>query len=290
MITSEDFRAVGMRLAIGLHGIAITGVASGDEQGHCEVGVHEGVEKRELRDLRRNFVCVLRHACPVGTKVSAKELESRETGLLVGLLNIDAGVGSEALQALLVGLNHLISTLRGEPMTEQVDNLLFIVGDGIATEQTPLLLVNKQDIAHIDIREVDALGAIEDVQTNGDAGAVLTHFDGLDLSQASHPGLHLEDNLVAYRELTDRLVEEELQVMVLHRENETLHLSIGDSHFRSIGVTIVIQPETGHPVPISLHDGSDTLRKSLDKHEMAQVVAQTGIIGCGVVMTIINNR
>ena len=267
-----------MCVTILLHGIAPVHLTGGDEQGYHEIGL--GIDGgREL--IAQKIDHLLQVGFPflvVLQQIGADELQGSEAHALVGIVDIDVIVGGQALEAQAICLGHLFGMRMTETVTEEVEDLLFVIGDGVIAEHPPTFLILKEDVAHMHIGEVDALRSSEDVHANGHTE--LSALDGnlLDDAMPPLPRLELQRDPVARGEVVEWLVDIELEVLVLYGCHELSHLGIGNGDHLLVGITVVVQSQTRVGVPFGLDDGLNSPCRCLYEHEVMQVVTQRVLI------------
>ena len=287
MVAAEDGGTVGVGVAVRFDGVAEMGIAGGDEEGGHEVGITVGGWGGGAIEEVMDFLGVAFHLVFLFTEIGTEELEGHETGCIVCILDEDMGIGGEAFQSKTVVLCHLFCIFLCIAMTEDVDDFFLVVRDGIATEQFAPGFVFELDITHVDVLEVDAFRPVEDVDADGDVGLTVLDVDGLDDGTFTFPGVHLKCHGIPDREFCDGLVEEEGQMMVLQDFDEILHLCIRYRHLLPIRVTIVVQLQSGFPVPVGLHNLLHPILRCLNEHKVMEVTAKAIRVFDGVIIPVI---
>ncbi len=285
-----------MGLTVGLYGGAEIGVAGDDEKGNQQAGFGIGITWRGqapcfiicLKGFEPclNFLGVAGYTLLVVAEVGGEELQGEEAGLVVGVFYIYISIGGKPAEALVVVLSGLLVGGLAVAVVQDIDDLFLVVVDGIAREEPALMGVDKADIAHADIGEVDALGTPEDIEADGHADAVFLDFHLGDFGLLAGPGCHLQDDLVANRELVERLIEEELQVAVFDGLDEQLHIGIAQADFLARGIAIPAQVEACLAVPVGLDNPTDALEGRLNENEVMEVTAQGVLVGSGTVVLV----
>lgn len=285
MVATEDREVVGMGIAVRFDGIAPMGLAGGDEQSRHEIGICIRLWGLPATKECGDFVLIGVFLAQVLQQVGTDEAQRSEAGTVVRVVDIEMVVGREAPESLTVTFGDIVGIVMTEAVAQQVDNLLLVVADGIVGEQSATLGILEEDIADMDIGEVDALGTSQDVHADGHAE--LATLDGylLDDTSLAYPRLHLEDDLVASGKVVEGLVDIELQMAALDGGHELAHLDIGDGYHALVGITIVVEAQPRLEIPVGMDDGTDPLGRGLDEHKVVEVVAQgIAIVGSPVVL------
>lgn len=285
MVATEHGEVGGMGIAVHFDGIAPMGLAGGDEQCRHEVGI--GIGLRGLPAVKEggDFVLIGVFLALVLQQIGTDEAQGSEADTVVRVVDIEVVVGGEAPEPLAVTVGDFIGRMMTEAVAQQVDNLFLVVADGIVGEQSATLGILKENIADMDVGEVDALGTSQDVHADGHAE--LTTLDGylLDDTSLALPRLHLEDDLIAGGKVVEGLVDIELQMTALDGGHELSHLDIGNCYHALVGVAVVVESQPSLDVPVGMDDGADPLGRGLYEHKVMQIFAQgIAVIGGLVVL------
>lgn len=90
MVASEDVGAVGVSGAVGLDGVAESGVACGDEQSGHQVGIAVGLWGGLAIEECLHLLGVVLHFVFLFPKIGTNQFEGEETGGVIGVLHVDA--------------------------------------------------------------------------------------------------------------------------------------------------------------------------------------------------------
>ena len=274
VVAAEDVGAVGVGGAVALDGIAVGGEAGGDEEGGHQVGFRVGggglgVGEEGLRLADQGL--------PVPVPLAqggVDEAEGEEAGLLGLVVHVDVVVGGELLQPDGVAQALVVGDAPGVQVAELLHQLLLEVAEEVALHEGRLRGIDEGDVAGLQVHEVDAPGAVEDVHADVHAQLLLPAGDFLDDSAVPFPRLDVEDDLALHLEVGDGLVEVEEEVLVADGGHEPAHVAVPDGDLLPLVVAVVVEAEAGAGVPGGGDDAPDALFGGLDEDEAEEVAPQ----------------
>jgi hypothetical protein len=258
---TEDRKGIGMLLAVGLGSITVLRLTGGDEKGHehiCLQGVvrHYGTVGKGCQEIgtkplfEAGLIAVYQQA--LVQKGRTDEHEGRETSPVVITLDINGTIGQQTVQTGKV-MTTLLTRAFATVATQKVGNVFLDILDEVASEQLLGIMVSEDDIALMEVVEIDALGHPQDIDSNSHGDMVGMETDAFNLALTTLPAVDEQGDTVANGHLTDGLdrePEEDLQLTVQQHALKLLQLAIGNDDWLVFLVTIVVevQPRTGVPV------------------------------------------
>ena len=205
--------------------------------------------------------------------------------LLVGIVDVDSGEEEEATEH-----GEVATELLGGGLTTVVaeggDDLGLDIVEEAAGEELLGGTIGEDDIALVEVLEMDALRLAEDIDGDNHRHTASTEADALDTTHLVLPAREEEGDTVAdghLAHLFDGEAEIDLQLMLEDEVAEGLLLGIADDDGGAAMVAVVIETEARAGVPVGGEDGTETIGGGVDEHETeeegAQVVGGIGTHG-----------
>ena len=249
---AEDGESVRMLLAVSLGSIAVLRLAGGNEQGHEHISLEgtvrycgtgsERLQKVGTKPLfETGLIAVYQQA--LVQKRRTDEHEGRETSPVVLTLDIYGPIGQQAVQARQV-MAALLSGAFATVAAQELYHLFLDIPDEVTSEQLFGIMVGKDDIALMEVIEIDTSGLSQDIDSHTHGYAVGMEADPFNLTLTALPFVNEQGDPVANGHLSDgfdRQTEEDLQLAVHQYALELLQLAIGNDDGLTLLVTIVVE-------------------------------------------------
>ena len=252
---AEDGESVGMLLAVGLGSIAVLRLPGGDEQSHKHISLEgtvrccgmgcEGLQEVGAQPLFETGLIAVYQQTLVQKRRTDKH-EGRETSPVVIAVNLYSPIGQQTVQAWQV-MAALLGRAFATMAAQELHHLFLDIPDEVTGEQLFRIMVGKDDIALMEVVEIDTPGLSQDVDGHPHGDAVGMEADTFYLALTALPFVNEQCDTVTNCHLADRFdrqTEEYLQLAIHQYALELLQLAIGNDDGVSLLVTIVVEMQS----------------------------------------------
>lgn len=288
---TEDVGTIGgMGLEIALDGITVVGITGDHKESEHEIGIGGRTGLHGRMDIGGwSGIAFIKPVLElggigitsggIGEEIGTEEHQGGETLLVIGIVNGDIGIAIHTCDTGGVTMGFHLGDLMTVFIVEDIDHLLLEVLEEVATEEALLAGIIEDDIALLDIGEIDTPLVVGNIDANSHVELALLDSHLGDGAFLAHPGSHLHTDGIAHGHLVDGMTEEELELTTLDGLTQQLHLRGGDLDGLALVVAIVIHTQTRRAVPLSIDDATDALFGGMDKHKVMELLTDVLVIG-----------